>query len=168
MKNISITGSNRKQISKTVLLGNGVRKQFTTLRQAGYFYANTNRFLTKCLVVANDTLAQIYSEYRRMWFVTTNTHHGKQVNDFTVQVRIRGHLQAAEQVLDKFSFSTWGSNDPYMAFIDLQKAAMFMKSAADDMADYHKKKNATAQMYGCVMLSDRCESLMLKLRSYEG
>lgn len=119
MKNISITKSGQKQITKEVCMGNGRRKQFTANASPGYFVINTNRFLTKCLVSINNVLTDSYREYREIWFVTTNAHHGNRINEIGRQQKIIGFLHAAEEILDKFSFSDAGSNDPYFAFIDL-------------------------------------------------
>lgn len=166
MKNITIVKPNRKQFTKEICLGNGCKKQFNSKRAAGYFVADTNRFLTKALVIINDILANTYFEYRQLWFVTTNGHHGTRVNQIGQEQAIKGLLQSAEFMMDKFSFSSSGSNDPFFAFVDLQKAAFYLLDCNLKMMDFHKKRNATSAFYKTQMLHDRCLSVVDKLKNY--
>jgi len=166
MKTIHIQANTTKQNQKEVCLGNGYRNIFGSLREANYFLADTNRFLTKVLVVSNDTLIQLYHQYRSFWLVSINNKTGTKVHYFDMQRKIKEMLQAAEVSLDKFNFSNNGSNDCYFAFIDLKKAAMFMQQAAEDMETFNRKRNLTSAMYTCQMLKERCMLIMQRLAEY--
>ena len=82
------------------------------------------------------------------------------------QQKIKGLLQAAEVMMDKFNYGQFGSNDSFFAFIDMRKALIFLMEAADEMAAFNKKRNLTFNMYTCEMLSDRCKSVHDRLSKY--
>lgn len=166
MKTINIEGRRKKQISFEVCLGNGLRKQFTSQRNLKQFVADTNRYLTKCLVVLNHTYIDALREYRLVWFVTANTNSGTKTYYRETEERIKGNLQAAEFCFDKFNATWGGSNDPFFAFIDLRKIAVFLKDSCLLMETFHKKRNNTAAMYTAAMLADRCQSVINKMQDY--
>lgn len=166
MKTINITKKRAVENLYSFQLGNGERISFTSKRIANKFIADTNRFLTKCLVVLNTTYIELFREYRLMWFVTSNTNQGSKVYYGSVEQDIKRSLQAADDIFTKFNHSAWGSNDPYFAFIDLKKIALFLNDAAGPLCEFHKKRNTTASYYACIVLSDRLESILEKLQSY--
>lgn len=55
MKNINIQSRSTKQITNVIALGSGKRISFTSKREAIAFVGATNRFLTNCLVILNET-----------------------------------------------------------------------------------------------------------------
>lgn len=154
------------QNSFEVCMGNGARLTFTSKRTLKQFVAETNRYLTKSMVVLNHTYIDAFREYRLLWFVTANTNTGNKTFYRDVEEKIKGELSAVDFCLQKFNATWGGSNDPFFAFIDLRKIALFLKTACELMGAFHKKRNNTASMYTCMMLADRCESVMKKLMEY--
>lgn len=154
------------QTSFEVCIGNGARLTFTSKRNLNQFIAETNRYLTKCMVILNHTYIDAFREYRLLWFVTANTNSGTKTFYRDIEERIKGNLQAAEFIFQKFNATWGGSNDPFFAFIDLRKIALFIKESCRDMETFHKKRNNTSAMYCCGMLADRCESVLQKLMDY--
>lgn len=166
MNNINIAKRTLKQSPKEFVLGNGKRIQFTSKRTANAFIAETNRYLTKCLVTLNLVYVDLFREYRSTWFVITNTNSGNETNYRSVAQGIRDNLSAADFVFEKFAATIWGSNDPFFAFNDLRKIASFLFNAANQLADFHKKRNTTASIHICQVLADRCVSVREKLSNY--
>lgn len=167
MKNINITKKRAVQNLREVSLGNGRRIQFKSTRVAAKFIADTNRYLTKCLVILNETYIDVFAEYRRLWFVTSNTNQGTRTNYRATETDIKKALDAADFIFNKFNTTTWGSNDPFFAFIDLRKIALFLKDAAATLTDFHKGRDHTANYYACQVLADRCQAVVNRLDEYD-
>jgi hypothetical protein len=167
MKTINITKKRTVQNLREVSLGNGRRIQFKSARVAAKFIADTNRYLTKCLVILNETYIDVFSEYRRIWFVTSNTNAGTRTNYREKEVSIKKALEAADFIFNKFNATTWGSNDPFFAFIDLRKIALFLRDAAEDVTEFHKSRDHTANYYACQVLADRCQAVINRLDEYD-
>lgn len=165
MKTIDIRKKTSKQITKDICLGNGLRKSFASKRDAGYFIAATNRFLTECLVIINETYSDAMQQYRTAWFYMTNTKNGTRTNYLDVQAKVKSMLASAETMLDKFN-GVWGSNDPFFSFIDLQKAALFTSEALGELETFNYKRNFTVQCYQCKILRKRCALVIDALKNY--
>jgi hypothetical protein len=118
-------------------------------------------------VLLNLTFIDLFEQYRLLWFVGTNTNSGKRTNYQDLEQRIKTHLQTADFMFDKFNNSAYGSSDPYFAFIDLRKAALFLQQAANIMVEFHKARSNTASFYSCQVLADRCQSVINKLDEYD-
>lgn len=72
MNSINIKKKRIEQNMKVIMLGNGKRIVFKSKRVANAYIADTNRFLTKCLVTLNLAYADLFWEYRIVWFTVTN------------------------------------------------------------------------------------------------
>jgi hypothetical protein len=149
-----------------VSLGNGNKVKFSSKRQRGYFVADTNRFLTKCLVIINETLIDCYTEYRRAWLLGANTNAGTKSYYLNELKEIQKGIIFCEQMMEKFNNTCSGSNDPFFSFIDLRKAATFLQGTADQLEQWHKKRNNTANKYICEILRDRCMLINHRLQNY--
>lgn len=167
MKTINITKRRTAQNPREVCIGNGRRIQFKSARIAAHFIADTNRFLTKCLVTLNESYITLFAEYRRVWFVTTNTNAGTRTNYRDTETSIKKALDSADFVFQKFNATNWGSNDPFFAFIDLRKIALFLKDAGDALTEFHKKRDHTANYHACQILVDRCSAVIRRLDEYD-
>jgi hypothetical protein len=167
MKTININKRRANQKPREVCLGNGRRISFRSARTAAKFIAETNRYLTKVLVVLNETYIQTFAEYRRLWFVTTNTNTGTRTNYMDLERKIKADLDGADFLFQKFSATTWGSNDPFFAFIDLRKIADRLKDASGVLVTFHKNRDNTPNYYACLVLQERCISVIQKLESYD-
>lgn len=166
MKQVNITAKRTAKDCKEINLGNGLRKLFTSKRQANQFIADTNRFLTKMLVVLNTVYVDAFREYRAIWFVASNNKTGTRTNYMDEQTKIKSMLQAADTMFDKFNSSAWGSNDPYFSFIDIKKASLFLQEALEVMEDFNRRRNLTAAMYNCLVLRERCLAVKALLEAY--
>jgi hypothetical protein len=167
MKDINIQKKASRQITKEVCLGNGKRITFNSKRAAGYFVADTNRFLTKCLVIINETYCSCYLQYRAMWLIATNFNAGNKTQYMNVQRNIKSSLDAANDMMDKFNYGTSGSNDPFFSFIDLRKAALFIGDAARELQLFNEARNLTANKYHCQVLHERCLLIVTNLQEYD-
>ena len=167
MKTINITKRRHDFNKMEFTLGNGKRIQFTSKRIAGKFIADTNRYLTKCLTILNLTYIEVFREYRLFWFISSNTNSGNRTNYTDRDQKIKAALQTADFMFDKFNNVNWGSSDIFFSFIDLRKAAVFIKEASDIMLLFHKQRNNTASYYNCQVLSDRCTAVINRLDEYE-
>lgn len=167
MKTINITKRRLVQSRREVCLGNGRRIQFKSNRVADRFIAETNRFLTKCLVILNESYIDLFAEYRRVWFVTSNTNAGTRTNYRDTETTIKKAMDSADFIFNKFNATNWGSNDPFFAFIDLKKIALFLKDAADSLTEFHKRRDHTANYHACQVLSDRCSAVIRRLEEYD-
>jgi hypothetical protein len=166
MKTINIAKRRSDKSPREMYLGNGKRLHFTNKREAAHFIAETNRYLTKVLVALNDTYIQVFAEYRRMWFITSNTNAGTRTNYLARENDVRKALDGADFCFQKFT-TGFGSNDPCFAFIDLRKTALFLKDAADELAQFYKQRDHTGQYYSCLTLYERCIAIIAKMESYD-
>ncbi len=166
MKHIDINGRQKRPISREIALGNGVRIIFNSKRDAIYFVSETNRFLTECLVIINDTYTSAFMQYRNMWLISSNTKNGTKTHYFDVQKRIRSTFDIVEQLLNKFYSAHYGSNDPFFSFINLEKAASFLKDSLYDMETFNKARNITAAYYQCKTLKKRCSLVIEEIKKY--
>lgn len=167
MNNIKIQKKFSVQNPVEFCLGNGKRYQFSSKRQSAAFLARTNRYLTKCLVICNETYIELHAQYRRFWLVMANASGGTKTNYSLMASKMKANLQAAEELFEKFN-AAWGrSNDPFFAFIDLKKIALFLGEAAGALCDHHKRRNVTAHYYTCLILKERLEILIQKLQEYD-
>ncbi len=166
LKTININKRRQNKSPREISLGNGQRIQFKSAREANRFIAETNRYLTKVLVTLNDTYIQVWTQYRQFWFIASNTNTGTRSNYLQREADVKKALDSADFMFNKFTTTCWGSNDPYFAFIDLKKIALFLKDAAEDLAAFHKGRDHTGNYYSCVVLVDRCIAILAKLESY--
>lgn len=81
-----------EQNTKVLMLGNGKRIVFKSKRIANAYIADTNRFLTKCLVTLNVAYADLFREYRIVWFTVTNFGCGPASNARNEMQTVRDHL----------------------------------------------------------------------------
>lgn len=166
MKTINIQKKAQQQNSKEFRIGNGRIIKCSSKREVIYFIAETNRFLTKVLVICNQTYCSVMLQYRSMWLVTTNVNNGNRTNYLTMQQSIKSNLHAAEELMDKFNFTTSGSNDPFFSFIDLKKVALFIGQAAKELEAFNNARNLTASKYECQAFYERCLLIAEKLNDY--
>lgn len=166
MKNINISKRMRDKSPREIFLGNGKRLVFTSKRETARFIAETNRYLTKVLVALNDVYVHTFREYRSMWFITSNTNSGTRSSYLRLEESIKKDLEACDFIFQKFT-NGWGSNDPYFAFVDLRKIALFLKDAAGDLAGFYKLREHTGNYYICLNLVDRCTAIIAKLEAYD-
>ncbi len=103
MKTVNIQKKRLAFNVKEIALGNGSRVQFTSKRVANKFITDTNRFLTKCLVVLNNGYIDLFREYRLLWFVGSNTNQGNQTQYWKTEQDIKRALQAADDLFSKFN-----------------------------------------------------------------
>lgn len=164
MKVIDIRKKSSVQVSKEICLGNGFRKTFASKRDAGYFVAATNRFLTECLVIINGVYTDALVQYRTAWFYMANTKNGTRTNYLDIQRDVKSSLESVDLMLDKFN-GYW-SNDPFFSFINLQKATMFLADALSGMENFNCKRNFTVQYYQCKILRKRCSLVADALKDY--
>lgn len=160
MRTIQVRKRAQEQISKGVLLGNGVRKQFASKREAGYFLAETNRFLTESLVIINQVYTDLYVQYRQMWLA------GTEWRESDIIFKTKTCLSGACEVIDKYASFLKSAGDPYFSFIDLKKACFFCSEAAAVMEAYNEKRNFTPQKYQCRILKKRCMIIQKTLNEY--
>ena len=167
MKTINIQSNKSVQNKYEFSLGNGKRLTFTSKRYANAFIASTNRYLTECLVILNKTYTDTYIEYRNFWLVSANTHGGTKTNYMRLLAKIKSNMDAASDIMDKFN-GTWGrSQDPFFAFIDLRKVALFTAEAAELLRDWYKKRNHTANYYNCLILHKRCLLVIENMQNWQ-
>jgi len=168
MKTINLHNSNHKQISNEycIALGNGARLSFKSKREMAAFVAETNRYLTKVLVVLNETYTCLFAEYRSFWLVASNTSGGTRTNYISICTKTKSMLDAAGDVFEKFSSQYRSADDPFFSFIDLRKICVFLKEAAEHLAAIHKKRNHTANYYSCVVYFERMIVVQEKLLNY--
>lgn len=166
MKTINIQHRHKKQKTIEICLGNGSRLLFTSKRNANAYLAETNRFLTKCLVVLNATYSSLFAEYRDFWLVSSNTNGGTRTNYNNICNKVKSNLDAAGDIFDKFNLQYKSIADPYFSFIDLRKVCIFLSEAAKELQNIHKKRNHTANYYNCMVLNERLLLTMEKLLNY--
>lgn len=167
MNSINIRQRHSMQNPIEFCIGNGRRLRFASKRESAAFVAETNRYLTKCLVILNKTYVEVFTEYRNFWMIACNCKAGTKTNYLELSQKIKSNLQAADQMLDKFSATWFRSNDPFFAFIDLKKVALFTSEAADMLCQHHKKRNNTTAYYNCLVLEERCKLIIGRLSDYD-
>lgn len=166
MRTINIRATKVKQITKQICLGNGFRKNFASQRQALAFVADTNRFLTECLVILNETYVSAFVQYRAMWFIAINQKSGTRTNYLQLLKVVQRAMQSSEDMMDKFN-SSWGSNqDPFFSFIDTKKACIFLQDAMLIMENFNRDRKLTTAMYQCRVLRKRCLLVNERLQTY--
>lgn len=166
MKHIQLKNNTSKQNTIEICLGNGKRLQFTSKRNANAYIAETNRYLTKCMVILNTTYSCLFAEYRDFWLVASNTTGGTRTNYTSICSKIKSNLDAAGDVFEKFNTLYKSATDPFFSFIDLRKVCIFLSEAAEQLTAIHKKRNHTANYYNCMVLCDRCKMVNDNLINY--
>lgn len=167
MKNITLSKNFDNTTEFYVCLGNGKKMLFHNKRKATAFVADTNRFLTKCLVILNTTYANLFDEYRSFWLVASNSKGGNTRSNYTaIAAEVKHNLDAAGEQFEKFNLHYKSGADPYFSFIDLKKICWFLTTAADALTKIHKKRNHTANYYNCMVLAERCQLIEEKLLHY--
>lgn len=167
MNTINVTKKFAGQSTTQFRMGNGQRYTFASKREAAAFLARTNRYLTKSLVILNETYCEIHTQYRRFWLTSANTNTGTRTNYFALCCKIKSNLDAAADVFEKFNAASSRSSDVFFAFIDLRKISLFLAEAAGELMNHHKKRNVTAHYYACMVLKERCEIIVEKLITFD-
>ena len=167
MKTINIQSNKSIQNTFEFCLGNGTRVRFTSKRYASAFIAETNRYLTECLVILNKTYSDAHIEYRNFWLIAANTHGGTKTNYLGLLAKVKNNLEAASMALDKFNGTFNRSQDPFFAFIDLRKVAQFTAEALQLLHQFYKKRNYTANYYNCLVLQKRCLLVIENMQNWQ-
>jgi hypothetical protein len=153
----------QEQISMEIFLGNGARLKFGSKREMNAFVAETNVFLTKVMVIANDLLVDTFCQSRVLWLISTNYGNGEKSFNNKEVVHIKSFLDSADTCLDKI---TCMYDQPVYSFIDLRKCFEFIAEALNILVIGFKKRNHTANYHSCMVLHDRATLCIDKLLKY--
>lgn len=151
------------QITMEIFLGNGARLKFSSKREMQAYIAETNVFLTKCMVIGNDMLVDAFTHSRVLWLICTNYTSGEKSFNNKEVANIKSFLDSAENCLDKITFLY---DQPVYSFIDLRKSFAFLAEALQILINGFKKRNHTANYHSCMVLHDRATLIVEKLNNY--
>lgn len=163
MKSYKLKLGYAEQSSMEIFFGNGARLKFSSKRDMLAYVAETNIFLTKCMVIGNDMLVDAFAQSRVLWLICTNYGNGEKSFNNKEVANIKSFLESADSCLDKI---THLYDQPVYSFIDLRKSFAFLAEALQILINGFKKRNHTANYHSCMVLHDRALLIIEKLNNY--
>lgn len=166
MKSINITNLAKDEHRKHyyVFIGSGRKFKFKSKRDGRRFLAETNRFLTSCVVAINDIYINVFREYRYCWFMCLNINGGTRNNFLMEEQTIRNNLHAVEEIFIR-SLNT-ENRDAFMIFINLNKLCMYLSESAALMIMLNKRRNNTIAYHNLNAYKQRAIDIQLQLKEY--
>ncbi|MGQ0829419.1 MAG: hypothetical protein ACT4ON_13605 [Bacteroidota bacterium] len=148
-KEIRLT--NTTKIGKTyqIYLGNGTINTFTSERDAKYFLAATNNFLTDKLHDLHQTYVDVWNRYQENWFYFENSRTTGKSELYAMERNCSKQLDSIRALLD-FSVQRCGfTNGNYFVFINFQKITEYLEDIIRLLAEMygkHSNTNAISKM----------------------
>ena len=147
MKEIRLTQVNKKSKSYHVYLGNGTDNAFTSKRDANYFLASTNNFLTDKLHETHQLYVDVWNSMQENWFYFDHNRKTRKQPLFTAERECNSLLEITQNHLNLCVQRCWFTNGNYMVFIHLQKCLDNLEETIRTLADMYGKHSNTNAIY---------------------
>lgn len=149
-----------------IWFGNRVCVTFASKRDMAAFLADTNRFLTSCMVELNEFYIAIFTQYRNMWFTMMNYKTGTAVNMIQDERRLQ---KLIDDIMDQFNRcgnTAHGTASGAWAFIHLQNICLMMGECLEMLREINKKRNNTYSYHSLETLNARIKTLEKTICNY--
>lgn len=122
-----------------VVLGNGKKLSFGSLKAAKAALAEINRYYNFKLYQLNETLAMVYSSYRQQWFIFYDKKTGS--NNMQLEHRIIEKIKMAENAINTSWKVSDYNNGPYYVVHHFRTAIDAMENAITELKTINRTKN---------------------------
>lgn len=143
MKEIRLKTINKVGKQYHVCLGNGTDNSFTSNRDATYFLAATNNFLTDKLRELHESYGDLFNSFRDTWFYFDNDRKTRKQPLFTIERECNEKLDAIRSLLDITVQRSWFTNGNYFVFINFNKIAEYLEEGIRLLAQMYGKHSNT-------------------------
>lgn len=141
-----------KQVSKikseyVINLGNGTSNAFTSQRDANYFLAATNNFLTDKLHDLHMNYVDVFNLFHDNWFYFDNDRKTPKFQLKAIERECEKSLESIKELLalsvDRCGFT----NGNYFVFIHFNKIADYLEAVIREIAQISQKRSNTNAIY---------------------
>ena len=137
-----------KTISKVgkdyhIFLGNGTDNIFKSNRDATFFLAATNNFLTDKLRELHLSYIDLFNSFRANWFYFDNDRKTRKQPLFTIERECNESLESIRALLDLSVQRAWFTNGNYVVFANFFKIANYLEDTIRTLAQMYSKHSAT-------------------------
>jgi len=146
----NMSSSYKEQRVYTILLGNGIKRSFTSKNYLTYYLNRVNADLNNCLTEATELLGLTYMEYYKTW---------KYLNRKTIQRK----LFDAEDYLNKAVTKCQLPNGNHFTFKHMYYAIDNIIDVLTTIIKYKKKMNQYMSVNSMELTLNRIENLKTKL-----
>ncbi len=154
MKEVKINKTSKYGKTHSVYLGNGTINDFTSLREANQFLAETNKFLNFKIHTLHKIYREVWSAYQANWFYFDNGRKIKKANLYSKERECTQLLTSIQNHFDLTVQRSGFTNGNYFAFTHLLSAAENLDSVVRLLADLYGMRedfNAIYDMDSTIM-----------------
>lgn len=149
MKEIRLKNVSQVGLSYEVILGNGTINTFTSKRDANYFLAATNVFLTDKLHDLHTQYVDVWNSYQENWFYLSNDRKTCKNDLYQFERDCVRQLNSVKELIDLSVNRCGFTNGNYFVFINFLKITDYLESTIRLLAELygkHSNTNAISKM----------------------
>ena len=143
MKEIRLKTISKVDKSYHVFLGNGTDNSFSSNREAHYFLAATNNFLTLKLREFHCSYIDVFNSFQDNWFYLDNDRKHRKQNLYQIERELNENLDACRNLLDLLAQRSWFTNGNLFVFINFFKIANYLEETVRSLAQIYAKHSNT-------------------------
>lgn len=143
MKEIKLTKTTKIGKTYQIYLGNGTINSFSSERDAKYFLASTNKFLTDKLHDLHQTYVDVWNHYQENWFYFENSRTTGKNELYTIERDCSRQLDSIRSLLDLSVHRCGFTNGNYFVFINFQKITDYLENIIRLLAEMYGKHSNT-------------------------
>ncbi len=147
MKEVKIKKITSFGKTHSVYLGNGTVNNFSSLRDANQFLAQTNNFLTDKLHGFHKQYTEVWQHYQNNWFYFDNGRRTHKADLFALERDIKQKLDHVTQKLDLIVHRSGSTNGNYFAFVHFFGIADLLESAVRLLAELYSAHDNRNSIY---------------------
>lgn len=169
MKEIKIkqVSSNRKGQGYLIHLGNGTTNSFASLRDANYFLAATNNFLTFKLHQLHTLFTEVWNKYHNDWFYFGSNRRNNTGNNLNlIELDITEKLRMIELALILSHKRCQHINGNYFTFKHLINSSDWIDEVVRTLAQTSKSGNRHTDIYNLDDLISRNQVIRFEIERY--
>lgn len=142
-----------------VWLGNGAKRSFTNRKHAEAFLAQTNRFLNEKVFELNRLYAEIFAEYRRIWFLMDGRIAYADDLDRT--------LEWTNKKFNLMMENSAGANGNYFAFTNMRVIISYLHEVLNALQDTQKLRNNWVEKHNLAVIAARLDAVKRDVDGYD-
>lgn len=133
------------KISNThqVYLGNGTANKYLSKREANYFLAATNIFLTDKLHELHVQYVDVWNAYQENWFYLGNNRQSNKTYLYEVERALGNHLEDIKNLFDHSVNRCGYTNGNFIVFINFTKVTHLLEATIRLLAELFGKHSNT-------------------------
>jgi len=144
----------------SVYLGNGVTRYFADRKKADRFLSETNRFLNEKIFEVNMLYVDVFSEYRRVWFVIMGKRDELCAESMVAQLH---QVERTFNLMINRAGFTNGNHFVFKYFIDILN---ILTSICESIAGIYRSKKNYPDAHHIAVIEKRIDGVRKQIEGY--